>query len=74
MMPDLPPYFEDLLAKPGQGICLRIINRIRFRVAMYRFYRWMFDDDGNLTDEFRSLLCEADCNPTTTTTSTTTAP
>lgn len=73
--PFSPEDFENLVARPGQNICLRIVNRFRFRVMVWKFMRWMLSETGELSAAFKEMLCAIDCDdfdPTTTTTSSTT--
>lgn len=68
--PFSPEDFEELVARPGQNICLRIVNRFRFRIMVWKFMRWILTETGELSAAFKEMLCAIECGDFTTTTTT----
>lgn len=63
-LPVAPSEFEALVAAPGQSICLRLINRFRFRKKIREVMSWWLNEDGTLSQEFLDMLCDIDCPDT----------
>lgn len=58
MSPVLPAEFKALIPTSDDSICTVLVKYIRFQIRVWQVHKWMFDSDGDFTDEFKTELCK----------------
>lgn len=67
----LPASFEGTLPSSTGSICEQLSKAAQFDAVFLKFYQFMFNPDGSLTDSFKNQICAIDCFTTVSTASTT---
>lgn len=62
--PVKPSDFEALLVTESDTICRGLINLAKMTWLLYQLVRWKYDSEGNLTEDYKSLVCSVECPDT----------
>jgi hypothetical protein len=59
LTPVLPSELEELVPTGQDDICTVLVKWFRFQLLLYRYHKYAFTTDGELSDNFKAEICFA---------------
>lgn len=61
-----PSEVKRTIVEPEDSLCVALVKIIRAYTYAYRYHKWKYDEDGEITDDFCSEVksCIAKANTT----------
>lgn len=59
-LPLKPSEVQEVVVLATDSICTGFVKTfIRFPVIFYKWYKWAYNADGSISDEYKQVICTA---------------
>lgn len=62
MSPVTPNEFKQIIPSPGANFCEKFLNALKLPFLIWKWFKYMCNDDGSFTDTFKADICALNCS------------